>query len=236
MNQSYEIKTAAPPVWAQGVDARAAFIINTYVHLLGAILLFAGIEIAIFKTGSAEAISQKMLAMPGGWLLVLGLFMVVSWIARGAAHTAQSMAAQYAALGAYVGAYALIFIPLLWIADKYFPGVISTAALATIVGFTGLTGIAWYSRKDFSFLRGFLAWGGLCALLLIVAGVIFGFTLGPVFSVAMICFAGAAILYDTSNVMRHYPQDRYVAASIELFASVALMFWYVLRLLMALRD
>ena len=37
------------------------------------------------------------------------------------------MAAQYAALGAYVGAYALIFVPLLWIADRYFPGVISTA-------------------------------------------------------------------------------------------------------------
>jgi FtsH-binding integral membrane protein len=52
----------------------------------------------------------------------------------------------------------------------------------------------------------------------------------------MIAFAGGAILYDTSNVLYHYPEDRYVAASLELFASVALLFWYVLRLLIASRD
>ena len=52
---------------------------------------------------------------------------------------------------------------------------------------------------------------------------------------AMVAFAGAAILYDTSNVLRHYPEDRYVAASLELFASTALMFWYVLRLLSSRR-
>ncbi len=51
----------------------------------------------------------------------------------------------------------------------------------------------------------------------------------------MIGLAGAAILYDTSKVLRDYPEDRYVAASLQLFASVALMFWYVLRLFMS-RD
>ena len=48
--------------------------------------------------------------------------------------------------------------------------------------------------------------------------------------------AGAAILYDTSNVIHHFPQDRYVAAALTLFASVALIFWYVLRLFMGSRD
>jgi hypothetical protein len=52
----------------------------------------------------------------------------------------------------------------------------------------------------------------------------------------MIGFAGAAILYDTSNVLHHYPEDRYVGAALQLFASVALMFWYVLRLFMGSRD
>jgi hypothetical protein len=46
----------------------------------------------------------------------------------------------------------------------------------------------------------------------------------------MIGFAGAAILYDTSNILHHYPQDRYVAAAMQLFASIAMMFLYVLRL------
>ena len=73
-------------------------------------------------------------------------------------------------------------------------------------------------------------WGGIIALVTIVGGVLFGFQLGTFFSVAMVGLAGAAILYDTSNVLHHYPEDRYVAASLELFASVALMLWYVLRL------
>ena len=70
------------------------------------------------------------------------------------------------------------------------------------------------------------------ALVLIVAGAAFGFQLGTYFSVAMVAFAGAAILYDTSNILHHYSEDRYVAAALELFASVALMLWYVLRLFM----
>jgi FtsH-binding integral membrane protein len=68
-----------------------------------------------------------------------------------------------------------------------------------------------------------------------VAGTIFGFALGTYFSVAMVGIAGAAILYDTSNVLHHYPEDRYVAASLELFASVALMLWYILRIFMSRR-
>ncbi len=51
----------------------------------------------------------------------------------------------------------------------------------------------------------------------------------------MIAFAGVAILYDTSNVLHHYPENRAVAAALQLFASVALMFWYVLRLFLS-RD
>ena len=73
-------------------------------------------------------------------------------------------------------------------------------------------------------------WAFVVALVLIVASVVFGFALGTWFSVAMIGFAGAAVLYDTSNVLHHYEQDRYVAASLQLFASIALMFYYVLML------
>ena len=53
---------------------------------------------------------------------------------------------------------------------------------------------------------------------------------------AMIGFACGYILYDTSNILHHYRTDQHVAASLALFASVALLFWYVLRLLMALSS
>lgn len=146
-----------------------------------------------------------------------------------------SKPAQYVALAAYVVGQAIIFVPLLFIANHYAPGAITSAALVTFLGFVGLSLVAFMTRKDFSFLRGILIWGGIIALVLIVAGVIFGFYLGTLFSVAMVALAGAAILYDTSNILYHYPEDRYVAAALQLFASVALMFWYVLRLFIGSR-
>jgi uncharacterized protein len=221
-------------VWSRDVDTRADFIVKTYVHLFAAIGAFTAIEVFFFKTGMAETLTRALMGMPGGWLMVLGGFMVVSWIASRIAHSAESLSAQYAALSSFVLAEAIIFVPLLYIANANYSGVISSAAAFTLVGFGGLTAVAFVTRKDFSFLRGVLMWGGMCALLAIVGGVVFGFTLGPFFSVLMIAFAGAAILYDTSKVLHHYPSDRYVGASLELFASVALLFWYVLRLFMSL--
>jgi len=88
------------------------------------------------------------------------------------------------------------------------------------------------TRKDFSFLRGLMVYGGMLVLGFIVVSVLVGYQPGSWFALGMIGFAGAAVLYDTSNIMFHYPKDRYVAAAMALFASIALMFWYVLMFLM----
>lgn len=221
------------PVASLDVGSRATFIARTYQHLLGAIFGFTAIEVLLFTTGLAEKIAYAMLSV--NWLFILGAFMVASWLASRATHTAESLATQYLALTGFVVAQALIFVPMLYIAQSMAEGVIQSAATVTLLGFAALTAVAFVTRKDFSFLRSLLMWGGVVALVLIVAGGIFGFQLGTFFSVAMIAFAGAAILYDTSNVLHHFPQDRYVGAALELFASVAMMFWYVLRLFMS-RD
>jgi hypothetical protein len=231
MSQSYQPYAQAARV---GVDSRARFIVRTYNHLFGAIALFALIEVALFTSGLAAVIAQALAGT--SWLLVLGGFVVVSWLASRTAHTATSPAAQYAALGGFVFAQAIIFVPLLYIANTVAPGAIQSAALVTMLGFAGLTAVAFSTRKDFSFLGGILRWAFIVALVLIVAGVIFGFQLGVFFSVAMVGLAGASILYDTSNVIHHFPEDRHVGASLELFASVALMFWYVLRIFISSRD
>lgn len=222
------------PVCDQPPQTRSRFIIRTYLHVLGAILGFVGIEVALFTSGWAEPMAEKMLG--GSWLLVLGAFIVVSWIGTRVAHTARSLASQYAALIAVVIFEALIFVPMLYMAENYAEGgVIANAALTTIVGFLGLTAIVFGTAKDFSFLRGIIMWAGFCAFGLIIGAILFGFELGPWFSIAMIVLAGGAILYDTSNVLRHYPEDRYVGAALQLFTSVAMMFWYLLRLFMG-RD
>ncbi len=227
------VYSAPGAVVRQAVEVRATFITRTYMHLLGAMIGFALIEVVLFQTGIAHVIARAFLSV--NWLFVLGGFMIVGWLASRTAHKTESKPTQYAALVGFVIAEALIFVPLLFIAQAMAPGVIQSAALVTLIGFTGLTLVAVQTRKDFSFLGGILRWGFVIALVLIVAGVIFGFELGTFFSVAMIALAGGAILYDTSNILHHYPEDRYVGASLELFASVALMFWYVLRLFMS-RD
>ena len=221
------------PVIELNENSRGRFISRTYNHLFVAIAAFTLIEVFLFKTGLAEKITQTLLGV--SWLFVLGGFMVLSWLATRAAHTATSKAAQYAALAGYVVGQAIIFVPLLYIANTRAPGAITSAAAVTFVAFVGLTLVVYFTRKDFSFLRSLLMWGGIIALVLIGAGAIFGFQLGTFFSVAMVALAGGAILYDTSNVLHHYPEDRYVAAALQLFASVALMLWYVLRLFMSRR-
>lgn len=210
---------------------RSAFVRRAYLHAIGGIVGFAAVEWFIFSQGWAAPIAQTMLS--GSWLLVLGAFMLVSWGATHVAHTVKSVPLQYLAYAGLVVAEAVIFVPALMIAQLKAPGVIESAAWVTLMGATGLIVVATVTGKDFSFLRGILMWGFVLALVAIVAAALFGFEMGTWFSVAMIGFAGAAILYDTSNILHHYPEDRYVAAGMQLFASIALMFWYVLRLFMS---
>jgi hypothetical protein len=225
---------AGRPVALRSEETRATFITRTYLHLFGAILAFTLLEMAYFTSGLALPMAQAMLST--SWLLVLGGFVVVSWLASRIAHAAESLSVQYAALAGYVVAESIIFVPLLLIAQVTADGVIQSAAFVTLLGFTGLTVVVYLTRKDFSFLGGLLGWCGVVALVLIASGAVFGFELGTFFSVAMVALAGGAILHDTSKVLHHYPEDRYVGASLELFASVALMFWYVLRLYLSRRD
>ena len=219
------------PVSDLSVEARSNFIWRTYGHVAAAILLFAGIETYLFSSGLAFPMAQSMLQM--NWLLILGAFMVVGWLATHVAHSVRSKPLQYVALVGFVVAQAIIFVPMLAIAISMQPGIIESAVGVTLLGTLGLTAVALITRKDFTFLGGILVWGGILALVGIVSAVLFGFQLGTWFSVAMIGFAGAAVLYDTSNILQHYPEDRYVGAALQLFASIALMFWYVLRLFMS---
>lgn len=216
------------------IDSRAQFITATYLHLFGAIMAFVAVEVFFFETGLAQSMAQAMLG--GSWLLVMGGFMVCSWLATRFASSATSMGAQYFGLALFVVAEAVVFVPLLYVANAYAPGAISTAAGITVMGFAGLTAVVFTTRKDFSFMGAILRWMGILALVAIVSGVVFGFHLGVYFNIAMVGFAGGAILYDTSNVLHHYPNNRYVAASLQLFASVAMLMYYVLMLVVSSRD
>jgi uncharacterized protein len=225
--------TTSMPVNALPADARGAFLVRTYSHLALAIALFVGIEVWLFNSGLAATIVTLFSSV--SWLIVLGGFMLLSWLATFLARPAIPRPAQYLGLGAYVFLQALITVPLLYMADQTAPGMIASAAQATLGGFFLLTGVVVVTRKDFSFLRSFLIWGGLLGLGVIVCSVLFQFDLGTWFSVAMVVLAGGSILHTTSAILRDYPEDADLAAAIQLFAAVALLFWYVLRLFMGSR-
>jgi len=222
------------PVSALATEDRASFIWKCYAHVVGAILALVAIETYLFSSGAALPIAQSMIQSP---MIVLIGFVALSWGAGHVAHRLESTMAQYAAFGAFVVLWAIMFVPLLAMAMALDPSgsMIESAAITTVVGCVGLVATVMITRKDFSFLRGVMVWGFFIAIGLIAASWAFGWNLGTWFSVGMIGFAGVAILYDTSNIMHHYPQDKYVAASMALFASIAMMFFYILRLFMS-RD
>ena len=64
-------------------NERADFIAKTYLHLAGAIALFVALEVVIFSIpGLKERTLELMFAGRYSWLIVLGLFMLVSWVAN----------------------------------------------------------------------------------------------------------------------------------------------------------
>jgi FtsH-binding integral membrane protein len=175
-------------------------------------------------------------SMTGGmsWMIVLGLFMGVSYVANKLATSGGSEQMQYLGLGIFIIAEAIVFLPLLFMATHFGgEGLIPTAGLMTLLLVGGITATVFITKKDFSFMGSILSMGGFVALGFIGCSTIFGFSLGLIFSAVMILFAGGSVLYSTSNVLHQYRTDQHVAASLSLFASVALLFFYILQFLMS---
>lgn len=226
----------APVVVADApAEARAAFIRRTYSHLAGAILAFIALEVFFFGIGLPKVMLSLLATSHYSWLIVLGGFIGISYLAEHWATSTTSITTQYWGLSLYVVAEAIIFMPLLLMAVAFCgPEVIPTAGLITALLFGGLTYTAFTMKNDFSFLGGILKIGAFVALGVIVCAILFGFTLGLVFSSVMVLFAAGCILYTTGGILHRYNTDQHVAAALSLFAAVALMFWYILRILMRL--
>ena len=238
-NSSYNkgsYNNSAPELVAYSTDSeRAIFYRKTYTHVALALLAFILVETALLRWVPEELI----LAMFGGkfiWLFIIGGFWLGSMLANKWAHSL-SRTTQYVGLALYVLLEAVIFLPLIYIALAYTgTEVLSQAAIVTLSLFGGLTAVVFMTRLDFSFLRSVLVIGGFLSLGLIVAGALFGFELGLWFSVGMVVLAAGGILYQTYNVKNEYTTDQYVGAALQLFSSVMLLFWYILRIFLSRRD
>ncbi|WP_430408709.1 Bax inhibitor-1/YccA family protein [Kordia sp.] len=224
------------PVSALDQDAKVTFYKKTYTHLALAVLLFVVVEYIFFQI---PAVVNLAFSLTDGWLwlVMLGGFMFATSYAERMAMSTKDKNKHYLGLLLYVVAEAFIFIPLIGMAMMISDsqsgdssGLLTQAAIMTLALFTGLSAIVLLTKKDFSFLRSILAVGFFIALGLILAGTLFGFNLGLWFSVGMVILAAGSILYQTSNMVHNYEEDQYVAASLGLFASLMLLFWYILSI------
>jgi FtsH-binding integral membrane protein len=224
-----------------GVSDRVAFLRKTYAHLGVALVAFALITGGMMRLMPEVSLKFSAWALNGrwNWLLVIGLFMLVGYVAERLAHSQTSRGVQYAGLGIAVIAQGIIMQPLLWVLFTRFnaaASILAQAIIVTLAIFIGLTLTVFLTKKDFSFMRGALVVCTFAALGVILASIAFGFTLGAVFCGAMILLMAGYILYQTSIVMRDFPPTAHVGAALMLFSTIATLFWYVLQLLMSLRD
>jgi uncharacterized protein len=239
--ENYELEYPASAAQSAASE-RAAFIRRVYAHLAGAVLALIAVEAFLLSTLDHKMVVETMLGTRWTWLIVMGLFMGAGFVARVWAQSQTSVALQYAGLGLYVVAWAVMFMPLIIVAnavqERFNPGsnLVAQAGILTAAVFGGLTLAVLTTKKDFSFLGSILCVGSMVALGVIVAAILFNFTLGLLFMGAMVALISGYILYDTSNVMLHYPTHLHVAAALELLADVALLFWYILQILMSLSS
>ena len=112
--------------------------------------------------------------------------------------------------------------------------IVMTAFGGTGVIFLGLSGYALTSRKDFSFMAGFLMIGMVIALIAIVANLFFQIpALSLAISSAVILIMSGFILYDTSAIIRG-EQTNYILATVGMYLSIFNIFIHLLNLLGAL--
>lgn len=215
---------------------KAEFYKKTYLHVAISLLAFIGVEAVLLNVVPPEIIGL-MFAQKYAWLLIIGVFWLASFLAQKWS-LSQSKSTQYFGLSFYILLEAIIFLPLIYMAVAQTGGgdVIFQAATLTIAMFAGISAVAFTSKRDFSFLRNIIMIGGFVAIGLIVAGMIFGFNLGLWFSVGMVILASVTILYQTSKLKDSYATDQYVGAALQLFSSIMLLFWYILRILMSRRS
>jgi hypothetical protein len=222
------------------VDARRTFIQKTYTHLTAAVYALVMLEFLYFKAFDLDRLVPSLFAERWGYFALFFGYVLVSWIADRWARSDTSVGRQYLGLFTYVFAFSVILCPLLWIANRFTTNIggtgyspILVAAVATLAVFGVLTATVFLTRKDFSFLGPILGIAGLLAFGAILLGAFGLLNLGTGFGMLMVLFAAGAILYDTSNVLHHYRVEQHVAASLALFASVGLLFWYILQIVMS---
>lgn len=197
---------------------------NTYM-LLGATLLFSAVTAGIAMALDISRMTALVLSLVG-----FGLLFVV----QKTADSAKGLVAVFAftgTLGAALG-------PMLnhYIALTNGPSLIFQSLAGTALVFFALSGYVLTTRKDFSFMGGFLMMGLIVA---IIAGIALMFFHAPAAQLALsagiVLLMSGLILFDTSRII-HGGETNYIRATVSLYLNIYNLFTALLHLLSAGRD
>jgi len=203
----------------QLADDRISFLGKTYGML--ALCIAAGSIGAYASMGMAFPQEHPFMVL---FIMMGGIFLV-----QGVRHTP---GLNLLALLAFGGITGMAISPLVGMVAAKSGALVTQAFMTTAVAFVALTAYTFISRRDFSFLKGFV-WVGLISMIVLGLSNYFFFQ-SPLLALGMsgmgVLLFSAFILYDTSNILRDYPNNEFIAAALTLYLDVFLLFQHVLVL------
>jgi len=192
---------------------------NTYL-LLGMTLAFS----AVMAMVSTTAAPMNM------WVYIIGLYGLL-FATHALARSAWGLVTIFAFAG-FIGYGTGPMIGSL-MATSAGSEIVTTALGGTAFIFFGLSGYALVSRKDFSFLSGFITAGCFVLIAAMVMGIFFQTpALQLAISVGFMLFSSAIILYQTGQIVNGGERN-YILATITLFVSIYNLFLSLIHLLTA---
>ncbi len=214
MNQYVNVARSADSVLATNKVIR-----NTYT-LLSMTILFSALTAGFAMMTNAQ---------PVHWLIMLVVFLGGPFVINALRNSAMGLVAIFA----FTGAMGYILGPILslYLALPNGSQIVTTAFGLTGVIFLGLSGYALVSRKNFSFMGGFLMVGFLVMLAAIVLNIFLEIpALSLAISAAMVLLLSAGILYETS-AMVHAGETNYITMTVALYTSIFALLMHLLNLL-----
>ena len=165
------------------------------------------------------------------FILQIGLVFFASFAAR-------KPGLNIIALFSFTTVSGLTLGPILYRYLSVNPSIVVQALVMTAITFFALTAYVIISRKDFSFMSGFLMTG---LIVVVLSGIINMFfmqstMLQLVTSGASVLLFSGFILYDTSNIIRYYGTDEHVSATLALYLDILNLFIALLSILGIMSD
>ncbi len=206
---------------SQAVLATNKVIRNTYL------LLTMTLATSAVTAGVAMATGAR----PVHWLLMLAVFIGMPFVINAVRNSTWALPLTFLFTG-FMG-YVLGPIISLYLSLPNGPQIVMSAFGTTAVMFLGLSAYALTSRKDFSFMGGFLMVGLLVVLAAIIANIFLELpALSLTISAAAVLLMSGLILFDTSRMV-HGGETNYVVMTVSLFANIYVMFLHLLNLFAA---